>query len=96
MLFDGFRIKSKVEQGDYAALKRYYELNAGVEQKAFEAAQAYLDVQRYRDLVKLAETNFNNHQRVYNQILAKDQAGCGQWCGFSTNIRSFIFGTKPI
>jgi len=77
VLFDGFRIKSKVEQGDYAALKRYYELNAGVEQKAFEAAQAYLDVQRYRDLVKLAETNFNNHQRVYNQIQQKTKQGVG-------------------
>ena len=77
VLFDGFRIKNKVEQGDYAALKRYYELNAGVEQKAFEAAQAYLDVQRYRDLVKLAETNFNNHQRVYNQIQQKTKQGVG-------------------
>ena len=77
VLFDGFRIKSKVEQGDYAALKRYYELNAGVEQKAFEAAQAYLDVQRYRDLVQLAQTNVNNHQRVYNQIQQKTKQGVG-------------------
>lgn len=77
VLFDGFRIKSKVEQGDYAALKRYYDLNAGVEQKAFEAAQAYLDVQRYRDLVQLAQTNVNNHQRVYNQIQQKTKQGVG-------------------
>ena len=77
VLFDGFRIKSKVEQGDYTALKRYYDLNAGIEQKALEATQAYLDVQRYRDLVKLAETNFNNHQRVYNQIQQKTKQGVG-------------------
>ncbi|TXI81232.1 MAG: hypothetical protein E6Q39_01530 [Crocinitomicaceae bacterium] len=77
VLFDGFRIKNKVEQGDYAALRNYYELNAGVEQKALEAAQAYLDVQRYRELVKLAETNFNNHQRVYNQIQQRANQGVG-------------------
>ena len=77
VLFDGFRVKNKVEQGDYAALRRYYELNAGVEQKALEAAQAYLDVQRYRDLVKLAEANFNNHQRVYNQIQQRANQGVG-------------------
>ncbi len=77
MLFDGFRVKNKVEQGDYAALRRYYELNSGVEQKALEAAQAYLDVQRYRDLVQLAETNFNNHQRVYNQIQQRANQGVG-------------------
>ena len=77
VLFDGFRIKSKVEQGDYAALKRYYDLNAGVEQKAFEATQAYLDVQRYRELVRLAEGNFANHQRVYNQVLQRTNQGVG-------------------
>ena len=77
VLFDGFRIKNKVEQGDYAALKRYYDLNAGVEQKAFEATQAYLDVQRYRELVGLAEGNFANHQRVYNQVLQRTNQGVG-------------------
>ncbi len=77
VLFDGFRIKSKVEQGDYAALKRYYDLNAGIEQKALEATQAYLDVQRYRELVGLAEGNFANHQRVYNQVLQRTNQGVG-------------------
>ncbi len=77
VLFDGFRVKNKVEQGDYTALKKYYELNAGLEQKAFEAAQAYLDVQRYRELVKLAEANFSNHQRVYNQIQQRANQGVG-------------------
>ena len=77
VLFDGFRIKSKVEQGDYAALKRYYDLNAGIEQKALEATQAYLDAQRYRELVGLAEGNFANHQRVYNQVLQRTNQGVG-------------------
>ena len=77
VLFDGFRIKSKVEQGDYAALKRYYDLNAGIEQKALEATQAYLDVQRYRELVRLAEGNFANHQRVYNQVSQRTNQGVG-------------------
>ena len=77
MLFDGFRTKNKVEQGDYAALKSYYELNAGLEEKAFEAARAYLDVQRYRELVELAKVNFNNHQRVYNQVEQRTNQGVG-------------------
>ena len=77
VLFDGFRIKSKVEQGDYTALKRYYDLNAGIEQKALEATQAYLDVQRYRELVRFAEGNFANHQRVYNQVLQRTNQGVG-------------------
>ncbi|TCB77744.1 TolC family outer membrane protein [Acinetobacter sp. ANC 4173] len=77
VLFDGFRIKNKVEQSDYAALKKYYELNAGVEQKALETAQAYMDVQRYRELVGLAQTNYNNHFRVYSQIKQRADQGVG-------------------
>lgn len=36
-----------------------------------------MDVQRYRDLVQLAQTNVNNHQRVYNQIQQKTKQGVG-------------------
>lgn len=77
MLFDGFRVKSRVKQGDYAALKSYYELNDAVERKALEASQAYIDVLRYRELVRLAQANFDNHQRVYNQIEQRAQQGVG-------------------
>lgn len=77
MLFDGFRVKSRVQQGDFAALKSYYELNDAVERKALEASQAYIDVLRYRELVRLAQANFDNHQRVYNQIQQRAQQGVG-------------------
>ena len=77
MLFDGFQTRNKVEQADYATLRSYYELNSGLEEKAFEAARAYLDVQRYRELVELAKVNFNNHQRVYNQVEQRAKQGVG-------------------
>jgi outer membrane protein, adhesin transport system len=77
MLFDGFRVRSRVKQGDYAALKSYYELNDAVERKALEASQSYVDVLRYRELVRLAQANFDNHQRVYNQIEQRAQQGVG-------------------
>ena len=75
MLFDGFKTKNKVEQRDYAALRSYYELNAGLEEKAFESARAYLDVQRYRELVELAKVNIANHQRVYTQVAQRTNQG---------------------
>jgi adhesin transport system outer membrane protein len=67
VLFDGFRIKSKVEQGDYAALKRYYDLNAGVEQKALKQRKP---IWMFNVIVNwlVGRNQFNNHQRVYNQI----------------------------
>lgn len=75
MLFDGFRVRSRVAQGDFSALKNYYDLNASIEQKAMEAAQAYLDVQRYRELVKFAEANLENHKQVYAQIEQRASQG---------------------
>lgn len=77
VLFDGFRMQSKVKQGDYAALKSYYELNDGIERKALEASQAYLDVLRFRELVKLAQANVDNHQRTFNQIQQRANQGVG-------------------
>lgn len=77
VLFDGFRMQSKVQQGDYAALKSYYELTDGVERKALEASQAYLDVLRFRELVKLAQANVNNHQRTFDQIQQRADQGVG-------------------
>lgn len=77
VLFDGFRIQSKVKQGDYAALKSYYELNDSIERKALEASQAYLDVIRFRKLVTLAQTNVDHHQHTFDQIQQRANQGVG-------------------
>lgn len=77
VLFDGFRMQSRVKQGDYTALKSYYELNDSIERKALEASQAFLDVTRFRNLEKLAQANVNRHQHTFDQIQQRANQGVG-------------------
>lgn len=77
MLFDGFRVRSQLAQTEHSRKARYYELIDEAEAKALEAAQAYLDVQRYRDTVVLARENYRQHQQVHQQIEERAQRGVG-------------------
>lgn len=78
MVFDGFATANEVERLDSARLVRYYELLNASEQVALEAARAYADVQRHRELVRLAQDNYAEHLRVYNQIEERALSGAGR------------------
>src|SRR5690606_4231399 len=51
LLFTGFRLKYQLERADHTRLIRYYELLDEAQTKALEASEAYMDVQRYRQMV---------------------------------------------
>ncbi|MCG6656168.1 TolC family outer membrane protein [Halomonas campisalis] len=78
MIYDGFATRSEVERLDRAKLVRYYELLGASESVALEAARAYLDVSRYRDLVRLAQENYVEHERVFDQIEERVRSGAGR------------------
>ncbi|MFD2198725.1 TolC family outer membrane protein [Halomonas beimenensis] len=78
MLYDGFATQSEVERLDRAQLVRYYELLGASEDIALEAVRAYLDVQRYRELVRLAQDNYRQHLEVFNQIEQRVMSGAGR------------------
>lgn len=78
MIYDGFATRSEVERLDRAELVRYYELLDASESVTLEATQAYLDVSRYRELVRLAQSNYAEHLRVYNQIEERVRSGAGR------------------
>ncbi|MGV2931653.1 TolC family outer membrane protein [Vreelandella venusta] len=78
MIWDGFATRNDVERLDRAKLVSYYELLGASENVALEAVQAYLDVERYRELVRLAQENYRQHQRVYQQIEERVQNGAGR------------------
>jgi adhesin transport system outer membrane protein len=67
LLYDGFTTMGEVRRLDHATRVRVFELVAASETTALEAARAYLDVLRYRELVRLAEENFVEHRAVYAQ-----------------------------
>ena len=75
MLYDGFATRNEVARLDHAKRVRYYELLNVSEQTSLEAARAYFDVLRHRELSRLAQENFAQHQQVFSQIQQRVQAG---------------------
>lgn len=78
MIYDGFATASEVERLSRAELVRYYELLGASQDAALDATNAYLDVQRYRRLVGLAQDNYQKHLEVYQQIEARALSGAGR------------------
>ncbi|MDP5292473.1 TolC family outer membrane protein [Oceanimonas sp. CHS3-5] len=75
MLYDGFKTSSDVKRFENAQLVRYFELLTQLEDTALASVRAYQDVQRYRELVALAEENLASHLEVYEQIEVSARAG---------------------
>lgn len=77
-LFDGFATSSDVRRLGHARMAAYYDLLATSDNIGLEAARAYLDVQRYRELVELAKENYANHSDVYTRLESRVKAGVGR------------------
>lgn len=75
LLWDGFATADEVRRLDHSARVRLFELVAASENVALEAARAYFDVVRYRELVRLAEENFVEHRTVFAQTDQRVKAG---------------------
>jgi len=75
MLFDGFDVRNNVARLDATSLARFYELRQVSEEKAQEAAIAYLDVLRFQRLVELAKKNYVQHRLLFNNIEERVEAG---------------------
>jgi outer membrane protein, adhesin transport system len=78
MVFDGFATSSDVKRLGKAKLVRYFELLDASENVALEAARAYLDVVRSRNLVVLAEENYLQHNTALEQLKQRAESGVGR------------------
>ncbi len=78
MIYDGFATRDEVAKLNYTKLVRYYEILDASESTALEAARAYLDVLRYRELSVLVQDNVAQHEQVFDQIQQRVQAGVGR------------------
>src|SRR6056297_1893901 len=75
LLWDGGRTGANVDEFNDIELVRYFELLDTAEQTAQEAMRAYLDVLRFRELLRLAEDNLQTHREVYDQVAESAAAG---------------------
>ncbi len=78
LLFDGFSTINNVKQLGYEKLSGYYDLLATVDGLAAEASDAYLDVQRYREMERLARDNYGVHEHTLGQLRERQESGVGR------------------
>lgn len=78
LLFDGFSTLNDVRQLGYEKLSGYYELLSTVDRLAQEAVGAYIDVQRYREMERLARDNYELHRGTLNRIRDRQASGVGR------------------
>ena len=62
----------------FEKLAKFYDLRATTENLANDVVAAYLDVQRYREMEKLARENFGTHQVTLGQLRERQQSGVGR------------------
>lgn len=78
LLFDGFSTINDVRQLGFEKLSGYFELLSTVDSLALQAAEAYLDVQRYREMELLARDNYRLHETTLQQIRERQESGVGR------------------
>ena len=78
LLFDGFSTLNNVKQLGFEKLSGYYELLATVDGLAVEAADAYIDVLRYREMESLAHDNYGMHEHTLSQLRERQESGVGR------------------
>lgn len=78
LIFDGFATQNDIKRLGHARAVRYFELLGTTDEIAYEAARAYLDVLRYRELASLAQENWAIHKETVDQIERRVKAGVGR------------------
>jgi len=78
LLFDGFSTLNRVREAGFEKLAEYYSLKATIDSVAIEATRAYLDVQRFREQVRLANDNYETHRRTLGLLSERSESGVGR------------------
>lgn len=78
ILWDGLATYNEVRRLGHGSLVRFFEFMEASEIMALEAARAYYDVQRFRELVVIAEINYIQHKQTFDQIERRFKSGVGR------------------
>jgi outer membrane protein, adhesin transport system len=77
LIFDGFFAESEVERQTSRVKSAAYRVQESAEFTGLDAIEAYLDTQRHRERVQLAENNVAVHRSRLGQVQQRAQAGGG-------------------
>ncbi len=75
LLFDGWGTTNEIKSQKHRLESAERRVKAETEFLGLDVVQAYLDILRQRDLLKIARTNVDNHHRIFKKIQAGVDAG---------------------
>lgn len=78
MLFDSFATANEVARNRARMQSAAYKVSGSSEQIALKVVEAYLNVLRLRENVRLTQENLQNHQKTYDQISLRATSGIGR------------------
>lgn len=78
MLFDGFATSSEVERNRARAESAAHRVGATSEQISLKAIEAYIEVLRLQEALRLTQENLAIHLRTYDQIKLRASSGVGR------------------
>lgn len=76
-LFEGFGTQNEVARQQYRLDAQSYYVMSRANDVALSMAEAYIDVLREQELLKLAQDNMDTHKRILEQIIQRNNAGIG-------------------
>lgn len=78
MVFDGFATRSEVQRQEARVNSAAYTVAGTAQNTGLRTTEAYLELLRQQDLLKLAEDNLAAHQRIHDQIRLRSESGVGR------------------
>lgn len=78
LLYDGNATANSVKQLGFEKLSSYFDVLTIVDSVAMEAISAYIDVQRFRQTIKLAQENYEIHERTLRLLRERLESGVGR------------------
>ncbi|GGK02874.1 TolC family outer membrane protein [Pseudomonas matsuisoli] len=78
MIYDGGATKGEVGRQAATVNSRAFRVLGTAERIALRTAEVYIDVLRREELVRLAQENLTNHERILDQIRLRTERGVGR------------------
>lgn len=76
-LFEGFGTENEVKRQQYRMDSQAYTAISKANDIALSMAQAYIDLLKQQELLKLAQDNLDTHLKILDQITKRSDAGIG-------------------
>lgn len=76
-LFEGFATENEIKRQQHRLGASAYQVYATANQIALDMTEAYLNLLKQKELLKLAEDNVSTHQKILDQIIQRFEAGIG-------------------